>query len=258
MILWVVLLFIFFHMTLIWCWYRITDNPSVIDVGWASGLTLSGLIYLSHSSLSIRTFILGLALLAWGIRLGSYLWWTRIRKKQIDKRYTVLSQDWKIKKRLGFFLHFQLQGIFVFMVSISWYFTAENPASRMNLLEGIGLILFIIAFVLESTADLELQRFKKINPGKVCQEKLWQFSRHPNCFFDWLIWCSFAFFSVSSPHGFLSIISPLTLYIIMVFMTIPITERESIKSKGEDYIKYQLTTPQFFPRIKGDIWTKVL
>jgi steroid 5-alpha reductase family enzyme len=250
-IIFIVLLIIIAHMSLIWLWYRITNNPSIVDVGWASGLTLSGLVYLSQHALSIRTVVLGTALLLWGIRLGGYLWWTRIRQKQVDKRYTTLGHSWSIKKPLGFFINFQLQGIFIFVVSICWYFISLNPAKNINLIELAGLIIFIFALVLESLADLQLQRFKKHQPGQVCNQKLWRFSRHPNCFFEWLIWCSFTIFAISSPYGSLSFISPFALYLIMVFITIPITESESVKSRGQNYIDYQSTTPKFFPKIKG-------
>ncbi len=249
MIMFVVLLFIIAYMSLIWLWYRISNNPSVVDVGWALGLTLSGLIYLSQSSLSIRTLVLATALLMWGIRLGGYLWWTRIRQKQVDKRYIALSRSWTINKPLGFFINFQLQGLFIFIVSISWFFISLNPSKNINPIDIAALILFIFALFLESLADFQLQQFKKRHPGQVCNQKLWRFSRHPNCFFEWLVWCSFTLFAMSSPYASLSIFSPLALYLIMVFITIPITEAESIKSRGQNYIKYQSTTPQFFPFI---------
>lgn len=247
MIISIVLLANIAHMSLIWLWYRITDNPSVVDVGWASGLTLSGIIYLSQHGLSVRTIVLGTALIMWGLRLGGYLWWTRIRHHHMDKRYKALSDSWTIKKSVGFFINFQLQGIFIFIVSISWYFIALNPDTHMNLVDLTGLVCVIFALGLESLADIQLQQFRGKYPGQVCNQKLWRFSRHPNCFFDWLVWCSFTIFAVSTPYGMLSFISPLALYVIMVFITIPITERESIKSRGRDYVEYQLITPQFFP-----------
>lgn len=235
-------------MSLIWLWYRKTNNPSVVDVGWATGLMLCGLIYLSQQAISVRTIVLGMALIIWGVRLGGYLWWTRIRKNLVDKRYLVLSQSWKIKKPLGYFINFQLQGVFIFIVSISWYFISLNPAKNINLVDLAGLFLFMSALILESQSDIQLQHFKKANPGRVCNQKLWRLSRHPNCFFEWLIWCSFTIFALSSPYGLLSIMSPLALYFIMVFITIPVTEAESIKSRGQDYIDYQTTTPKFFPK----------
>lgn len=251
MIMLLVVLVIIAHMSLIWIWYRLTNNPSVVDVGWASGLTLSGLIYLNQNPLSIRTVVLSIALLMWGIRLGVYLWWTRIRPKHVDKRYMALSHSWNVKKPLGFFINFQLQGVFIFIVSVSWYFISLNPEKNINLIDLTGLIFFMIVLCLESLADIQLQRFKKNHPGQVCNQNLWRFSRHPNYFFEWLVWCSFTIFAMSSPYGVLSIISPLALYLIMAFITIPITERESIKSRGQNYIEYQSKTPKFFPKING-------
>ncbi|MGQ3891758.1 DUF1295 domain-containing protein [Legionella sp. CNM-4043-24] len=256
MIIFIVFLVITAHMFLIWVWYRVTNNPSVVDVGWASGLTLSGLIYLSQSAVSVRTVVFGTALVLWGLRLGGYLWWTRIRQKHVDKRYMALSQSWTVKKPLGFFINFQLQGVFIFVVSISWYFISLNPAQNISFIELAGLILFTFALAMETLADLQLQQFKKSPSGKVCNQKLWRLSRHPNCFFDWLVWCSFTFFAISSPYGLLSVISPLALYLIMVHMTIPVTEGESVKARGQAYIDYQSTVPAFFPRIRFSITSK--
>lgn len=249
MIIILVLLVIIIHMCLIWLWYRYTKNPSVVDVGWASGLTLSGLIYLNQNEFTLRTMILSSALLIWGARLGGYLWWTRIKNKHFDKRYTAISDDWKMNKPLGFFINFQLQGIFIFFVSICWYFTSLNTARTLNTLDLLGLFIFTLAILLESKADLQLQQFKKSFPGKVCNQGLWSLSRHPNYFFEWIIWCSFSIFAFSSPYGLFAIISPLSLYLIMNAITIPVTERESIKSRGESYIQYQNTTPVFFPKV---------
>ncbi|MDI1353226.1 MAG: DUF1295 domain-containing protein [bacterium] len=249
MIILTVLLIIFIHMSLIWLWYLYSNNPSVVDVGWASGLTLSGLIYLNQSGLSSRSVLLSVALFLWGIRLGGYLWWTRIRPQHLDKRYTSLSSSWNLNKSFGFFVNYQLQGFFIFIISMSWYFTSLNSAKTINFLDLFGLLIFIIALIFEAIADIQLQQFKKECPGHVCNQKLWCLSRHPNYFFEWLVWCSFSLFALSSPYGLLAILSPLTLYLIMRFITIPITEQGSINSRGERYIEYQTITPQFFPKI---------
>lgn len=249
MIILFVIIFIVLHTCIIWLWYRYTNNPSVVDVGWASGLTLSGLIYLNHAEWTLRSFFLGLALTIWGLRLGGYLWYTRIRKKQIDKRYMVLSEGWKIAKPLGFFLNFQLQGMLVFIISIPWYFSSLKSQEGFSLLDVFGLFIFIMAIILETISDFQLSRFKKNFPGRVCDQKLWRYCRHPNYFFEWLVWCAFVLFALSLPYGLISVISPLTLYFLMTRITAPLTEQGSIKSKGEEYIQYQKVTPMFFPKL---------
>lgn len=249
---WIVIVYcvLFLHMCLVWCLYRYLKNPSVVDVGWASGLTVSGLIYLFSQSCSLRTLILGFLLLLWGGRLGIYLWVTRISIGLLDKRYETLSDSWKIAKPLGFFLNFQLQGLFILMISIPWFFSGIEAKDYLGGLDYPGILLVLIGITGETIADNQLQQYKKNPIAPVCTNGLWHYSRHPNYFFEWLVWCGFTVFGLSSPDGFIGLVSPLTLYLIMTQITGPMTERGSIKSRGQAYIDYQKTTPMFFPKLK--------
>jgi steroid 5-alpha reductase family enzyme len=241
---------IFFHMCLIWTWYRYTKNPSVVDVGWASGLTSIGLLYLYSSPVSSRKIVLSFVLLIWGLRLGGYLWFTRIHQNLLDKRYTKLSDNWKISKPLGFLLNFQFQGVLILIVSLPWYFISKIPSSYpMVAIDYFMILIALLLIAAESIADYQLQSFKSLHPGQVCDVGLWFYSRHPNYFFEWLIWCVFTCFAFPAPLGFLAGISPLMLFGIMTLITVPITENGSIQSRGELYLGYQKVTPMFFPNV---------
>jgi len=240
---------IFLHMNLIWAWYLYRGNPSVVDVGWASGITLIGLLYLYSQPQSYRTLSLSFLLLFWGGRLGLYLWLTRIHQGKIDQRYLSLSEKWKMNKPLGFLLNFQFQGLLILVISLPWYFVSISGNQHLNWLDYFAFFLALIAIIAESIADHQLQKFKKHHPGKLCNTGLWRVSRHPNYFFEWLTWCSFAMLAIAAPLGWLALVSPLLLYIIMTRITGPITETQSIKSKGETYLAYQQNTPMFFPKL---------
>ncbi len=240
---------ILLHMCLIWGWYLYRGNPSVVDVGWASGLTLIGVLYLHSQPLSCRSITLGILLLFWGVRLGFYLWLTRIRQGKIDQRYISLSQKWKMNKPLGFLLNFQLQGFLILVISLPWYFVSISSNQHLNWLDYFAFVLALVSIILESMADRQLQQFKKNHPGNLCNSGLWRLSRHPNYFFEWTTWCSFAVFAFGAPYGWLALISPLLLYYIMTRITGPMTEIQSIKSKGKTYLAYQLNTPMFFPKL---------
>lgn len=239
---------VFIHMCLIWCLYRYLKNPSVVDVGWASGLTLSGLIYLFFDSFSTRSMILGILLILWGGRLGLYLWYTRIRPGHIDKRYTNLSDRWKIAKPLGYFLNFQLQGLLIMLVATPWYFIGKAAIQSLNILDYVGIVLAILALTGEMLADNQLQQYKRAPTGALCTIGLWHYCRHPNYFFEWLVWCAFTLFGFAHSYGFIGLVSPLTLYLIMTRITAPMTEAGSLKSRGQAYLEYQKTTPMFFPQ----------
>lgn len=241
---------IFFHMSLIWLWYLYRNNPSVVDVGWASGLTLIGLVYLCNMPLSPRTVTLSCVLLIWGFRLGFYLWYTRIRHGNIDKRYLTLSEQWKRAKPLGFFFNYQLQGLLILVISLPWFFIAQPSHQNIRSLDWIILCLALLSILGETLADYQLLQFKRQHTNAVCNQGLWRYSRHPNYFFEWLTWCCFSLLAWSTPFFWIGFISPLTLYFIMTKITGPMTEAGSIQSRGQQYLTYQASTPMFFPKIR--------
>ena len=86
------------------------------------------------------------------------------------------------------------------------------------------------------------------NKGHTCQVGLWRYSRHPNYFFEWLIWMAFALFALASRGGYWGLISPaLILYFVSRVTGIPATEAQAIRSRGEEYRRYQQTTSAFVP-----------
>jgi steroid 5-alpha reductase family enzyme len=234
-------------MTFVWVWYLWTNNPGVVDVAWAIGLMLLGLMQLHPSNLSIRTLLFSAVLVIWGLRLAGFLWWTRIRIKQHDKRYTNLDISWFHSKNFAFFCHYQLQGLFILMIATPWYFIGQG--NEFTGLEIIGLCGALLAVCLETLADWQLLQFKKTHRKQVCNIGLWHYSRHPNYFFEWLTWCAFTVCALSTPYGWLAWISPLTLYLIMTKITAPMTEAGSIKARGKAYLAYQQQTPMFFLRL---------
>jgi len=99
-------------------------------------------------------------------------------------------------------------------------------------------------------ADAQLVRFKRDpkNKGRVCNAGLWRYSRHPNYFFEFLIWVSFAIVALPAQHGYLGLISPLLILFFLVRVSgIPATEQQAIRSKGEAYRNYQQSTSPFIP-----------
>ena len=115
-----------------------------------------------------------------------------------------------------------------------------------------GLILWCAGYAGSIVADAQLHRFRTnpANRGKVCQIGVWNYSRHPNYFFEILLWSGFGFLGLTTHLGWLGFISPITLLLTMRFITGPISERQSLKSKPETYRHYQQTTSMIVPWFK--------
>lgn len=241
-------IFIAVLMTFAWLVYLKIKNPGIIDLFWPISIALSGLHYYFKGS---HTTILSLVLIAllclWALRLGGYLFISRIKPRLFEKRYDFVAENSNKNKNLLFFIHYQFQGILAMCMALPFYFIGHYPQN--SLLLGLASLVVLLAIAGESLADFQLQQFRTAQPKMVCNTGLWQYSRHPNYFFDWLIWLGFALAGSSSLLGLIGFVSPLLLLYLMLKITLPITEQASIKSRGTEYLNYQKKVPAFFPKI---------
>lgn len=249
----IVFFYLVLQMCFVWMVYRLLKNPSVVDASWSIGLMMSGLIYLGSMPITPRTAVASALLTLWALRLAGYLWYTRVHQGHIDKRYTELSNNWKISQSLGFFLNFQLQGLLIFIISFVFYLISNSNHSSLTVIDTMAIVLILVGVTGESIADLQIYRFKTRHKDDVCNIGLWNYSRHPNYFFDWLTWLGFTLFALQSHKGSLGMVSLLVLYLIFTQITGPLTERGSVKSRGQKYIDYQKQTSMFFPWFKKKI-----
>jgi steroid 5-alpha reductase family enzyme len=141
------------------------------------------------------------------------------------------------------------------VLAIPFLAAACNPEPGIGPLEWAAAALWTLAMAGEGTADAQLNRFKSdsSNKGRTCQVGLWRYSRHPNYFFEWLIWMAFALFALASPGGWCGLLSPvLILYFVLRVTGIPATEAQAIRTRGEEYRRYQQTTSAFVPWFRKD------
>ena len=117
-------------------------------------------------------------------------------------------------------------------------------------MEWAAAVLWLLALAGESLADRQLATFKRdpAKVGRVCDVGLWRYSRHPNYFFEWLVWVAYALFALPAAWGWLSVLSPLLILCLLLRVTgIPLNEAQAVRSKGDAYRRYQAATSAFIP-----------
>lgn len=242
-------------MLLVWFWARKIKNAGVVDIFWSYNFPVIGVILwlLAPGFATRRHLICAMVILA-GLRLGTHLA-TRILKhiKEEEGRYQQLRKEWAPNPDRKFFFFFQFQGISNVLLAIPFFISAMDTNPQLSALEYAGFALWFISVTGETIADRQLAAFKRdpANKGKVCSEGLWNYSRHPNYFFEWLMWVSYFVFALGSPYGYVAVISPaIILYLLLKVTGIPATEEQSLRSKGEAFKKYQASTSVFIPWFK--------
>ena len=231
---------------------RRLNNYGIVDVAWSYAFTVVAFVYgFAGSGTLSRRIVLTSLVTLWSVRLGTHLYVRVMSHHPVeDGRYQLLRRDWAHdfdRKMFGFF---QMQAVSVVVLSAPLLVALNHRAPAWHALEIAGVVVWLIALGGESLADAQLQRFKRDpdNRGKVCTVGLWRYSRHPNYFFEWLVWVGYALIALAAPWGWVGLASPvIMLYLLLRVTGIPLTEEQSIRSKGDAYRAYQRTTSRFVP-----------
>ena len=238
-------------MFVLWLIHLRSGNAAIVDAGWAGGLAMLGVLYaLFGDGYEGRRRLMGAMSAIWGVRLAIFLLVTRIIGHPEEGRYQELRRKWITNLPLKFLAFFQFQALTCVLLAIPFWLSATNRSEGITALEWSAVVLWIAAMLGEAIADGQLNRFKgnPANKGRTCQIGLWHYSRHPNYFFEWLIWLSYAVFAFGAPNGYIGMLSPaLILYFILRVTGIPATEEQALRSRGDEYRRYQQSTSAFIP-----------
>lgn len=231
---------------------RRVRNFGWVDVAWSGGFAPVAVFYAVHGGgdLIHRALIAGM-MGAWSLRLALMLG-RRVysHHPNEDGRYAQLRREWGAsldKKMAGFYL---LQGLLLALLSAPVALAVERRGEGLTPLDWVGIAVWLIALSGETIADWQLAAFKRdpVNAGRVCDRGLWRWSRHPNYFFEWLVWVGFAFAITSAPAGWVAWVCPLLMgYFLLCVTGVRYTEEQLLHSKGEAYRAYQQRTSAFLP-----------
>ena len=214
--------------------------------------TVLAALYITDSG-KIADYVIVSCVVIWAIRLGSFLF-MRIHKAGEDRRFREIKTNFT-----RFFMTWTLQGMWVSMCLLC-VLTALSSYSGiiMNNVFYIGLLIFVIGFIIEVIADHQKTVFRKDinNKDKFISTGLWSYSRHPNYFGEILLWFGVAIMSFSSLQDlqYLTLISPIFVYVLLVYISgIRILENQGDKKWGhlDSYKEYLKNTPRLFFRIFG-------
>lgn len=241
-------------MTFLWLLHFPLRNAAIVDVGWTFSLMLLATFYaLNGPGWPTRSFLLAAMVAIWALRLGGHLFLARIWGREEEGRYRQLRVEWKDHLALKFLAFFLAQGVLDVVLSLPFLLVCLNASPGLSLYELAGAALWLVGVVGEAVADAQLAGYKAAanRVGRVCQVGLWNYSRHPNYFFEIVTWLGFGLFAAGSPMGWLGMLSPLLIgYFILRVTGIPATEQQALRSKGEEYRRYQETTSVLVPWFK--------
>jgi steroid 5-alpha reductase family enzyme len=227
----------------------IIKNNSIIDIAWGLGFVLiAGVLFFIKPEIYPAKVIAAIFTALWGFRLSIYVFIRNYGKPE-DFRYAKWRKDWgKSFVLKSFLLVFMTQGILMLLISSSIIMIMSSPSRPFSLIDFCGVVVFLTGLAFETIGDAQLAKFKKetSNKGKLITQGLWKYTRHPNYFGEAVMWWGLFLLAASGPLGWISIISPVTITYLLLFVSgVPLLEK---KYAGRpDFEEYKKITPVFFP-----------
>jgi steroid 5-alpha reductase family enzyme len=220
--------------------YDLTGSLSYITI------ILYVLISSNDGISNFGNIILSCLIIIWTLRLGTFLF-LRIKKAGEDKRFR------EIKKSFSwFFMAFTVSGMWVSICALC-ALTGISNGIELNVVTHVGILLFVIGFVLEIIADTQKSNFRKNNDNKdkFITTGLWKYSRHPNYLGEIILWIGVAIISYSSLelNQLFTLVSPIFTYLLLVYVSgINLLEKSGQKKWGSlnEYKEYKRKTPRLF------------
>lgn len=225
---------------------------TVVDTAWGLGFVViavaSSITAASGDGEPAARRILLVMVGVWGLRLAWHLH-TRNARGPEDPRYAELAA-----RSTGTFGQIALrkvflpQGISMWIVATPVMFGANND----NVLWWVavpGIVLWALGLFFESVGDHQLARFKEdpSNNGKLMDQGLWRYTRHPNYFGDACVWWGIWLVAASSWAGIATIVGPIAMTIFLTRVTGAALTEKGMKKSKPGYDEYVRKTSGFIP-----------
>lgn len=230
-----------------------TGRSGWIDAIWSAAVGLAGIVAAIGATGGGRRWLVVALIVVWSGRLALHIG-ARTRNAADDPRYAELARQWGEAFGPRLFLFLQIQAAAGFVLVLAIHLSAAAPAPFPGPVDLAATVVVLAGIVGEAIADAQLRDFRRTAPaGSICDAGLWGWSRHPNYFFEWLVWCGFALFALAGladrPIQAVAFAAPVMMWVLLVHVSgIPPLEDHMLKSRGEAFRAHCARVSPFVPR----------
>lgn len=238
---------IFLFQSVIFIGALLFKRNDIADVCWGAGFVMIVVLLFLNYTLTPTAVASYLLTIIWGGRLSIHLF-LRNKNKEEDFRYRAWREAWGKHFIWRTYLQvFLLQGFFMWLISLPIQITAINQVANGNVWMWGGILVWLVGFYFQSTADAQLKKFMTHRQkGQILQTGLWKYSRHPNYFGEILMWWGIGIIAGPLELGWLGWIGPVTItWLLAKVSGVPMLERKY--KNHPEFEEYKSRTPALVP-----------
>lgn len=239
-----------------WLFQLATKNTGWVDVFWTYGTgataVFAALWPLDGETPTPASWLAAVMVGLWALRLGTYIAFRVADSEHEDTRYSALKAKWGKAFHLRLLPFVLVQAPVSTVLAFAVALAARSEVAPTDPRSLVAIALWVVAVVGESVADGQMKAFRARpeNRGKVMDQGLWGLSRHPNYFFEWVVWWAYPVLAVdpARPVTWLSLGAPVVMFLILRFVTgVPPLERTMLASRPDAFRAYQARVNAFLP-----------
>jgi steroid 5-alpha reductase family enzyme len=233
---------------LLWLVSLKVDDAGIVDYYWGLGFPVIGWTTYAMTGGGTAALILLAGTTVWALRLAAHMILRHQKTRVEDPRYAKMRAEggpnFKMRSLATIFL---LQGLLLWLIASPLH--ATGLMIETNALFWFGLIIFVVGLVYETVADWQLMQFRNNprNSGRLMQDGLFRYSRHPNYFGEIVLWWGLAiaaFAASGSPYLF---VGPALLTLILLRISGPPMMAAHLAGRP-GYEEWLRRTPALIPR----------
>jgi steroid 5-alpha reductase family enzyme len=231
-------------------------NASLYDPYWSVAPPVIVVAWVWGSALSARQVAVLAVVLIWAVRLTANwaISWRGLTHE--DWRYARLREQrppwlpfWVIN-----LTGIQIMPTLVVFAGLLPVWPAVTVTGRpWGWLDVAGLLVALAAVLIEAVADRQMRAFTgdPANRGHVLGRGLWRYSRHPNYLGEVGFWWGLLLFALAAaPDWWWTVIGPVIMVLLFVFVSIPLMDRRSLARRPE-YAEHMRRVPALLPLAFG-------
>ena len=226
-----------------------------ISLGYGFSIAAAGILMLVlfHKTLTVGTIICCVIFFLYGCRLGGYLAYRELKSSSYKKNMVGEIKDGKtvpMGVKLAIWITCAL--LYATQVSPVFYRMFNAPAGVTdNAWVFIGAIIMVCGITLESAADIQKNKAKKVNPKRWVDTGLFRIVRCPNYLGEMIFWTGVLLSGIGAVKGWQWLVCAIG-YCGIIFVMFSGARRLEVRQnknygKDPEYQKFVKTVPILLP-----------
>ena len=226
------------------------------SIGYGFAIAAEGALFLLlyGKGMTLGTVLMSVLMILYGFRLSGYLAFREFILSSYNER---MKGEIKDSKTVPLFVKVSIwlacAALYVLQVLPLFYRLANGSGS--NLFTYLGAAIMAGGLLMETVADLQKNKAKKVNPGRFVDTGLYRFVRCPNYLGEMLFWIGCVISGIGSVTGvgqWALVLLGLVGITYVMFSGARRLELRQNKNYGDDpeYQQYVKTVPIMVPFVK--------